>query len=334
MTSDDLKRVSYMLIKEGEAYEQQAGKFLMDWFDNSPTINLHTSGTTGAPKVMEFPKQALVDSALATGDYFELQPGMRALHCLPSEFIAGKLMWVRAFILGLHLDFVEPTTELLQGNSTYDFAAMVPLQIERSKNNLHKVKKIIIGGAPLTHSLAQQLQTIPTQFYETYGMTETLTHVAVRTVGNSVFQALPGVTFSTDARDCLQISVPRISASPIVTNDLVDLHSATSFVWLGRVDGVLNSGGVKIIPEQVEQSLHAYISSPFFIGGLPDEHLGTKVVLFVEGAPLEWEKEWEKDLTKFQIPKEVIVLPTFARTVSGKLQRKKTVEDYLNTVGN
>lgn len=332
MSSNDLKIASYMFIKEGDEYERQAGKFLMDWFDQSETIILQTSGTTGVPKELEFNKQSLVESALATGDFFDLAPGMSALHCLPSGFIAGKLMWVRAFILGLHLDFVAPSSRILEKSKRYDFAALVPLQVEHSLENLHKVRKIIIGGAPLSEELAQQLNELPTEFYETYGMTETLTHVAVRELGSSYFKGLPGVTFSCDDRQCLVIDVPHISEEQIATNDVVEMQANNTFQWLGRIDGIINSGGVKIIPEQVEKRLYDKINQPFFIGGLPDDSLGTRVVLFVEGDPIEWQTAWEKDLGKYQAPKQVVALPQFARTESGKLQRAKTIETYLAKV--
>jgi O-succinylbenzoic acid--CoA ligase len=154
---DDLCRVAYSFIKEGEAYERHCGLFLLDWFDDKPEIEINTSGTTGMPKTISVDKQAMVNSALATGDFFDLRPGNKALHCLPTQFIAGKMMFVRGFILGLDMEFVAPSANPLKhDDAEYDFAALVPLQAENAIDKLANVKKIIIGGAKINPILEQR----------------------------------------------------------------------------------------------------------------------------------------------------------------------------------
>jgi o-succinylbenzoate---CoA ligase len=194
---EDLCRVAYSFIKEGEDFEKPVGDFLLDWFDSKDYIEMLTSGTTGQPKLITVSKQAMVHSALATGDFFDLAPGDRALHCLPVKYVAGKMMLVRAMILGLDLEFVAPSSYPLRNNEyEYDFVAMVPLQAQNSIHELKNVKKMIVGGAKINNTLEKQLIKQKTQTYETYGMTETITHIAAKRIGEKAFTVLPNVTIS------------------------------------------------------------------------------------------------------------------------------------------
>ncbi len=326
---DDLLRVAYSYIKEGEDFEKPVGHFLLDWFDDLPYIEMTTSGTTGKPKEIRIDKQAMVNSALATGDFFDLQPGNKALHCLPVKYIAGKMMLVRAFVLGLDVDFVAPSASPFAHNNdtVYDFVAMVPLQAQHSLEALKRVKKMIIGGVGISKSLAKELQKLPTEVYETYGMTETITHIAAKKVGEKAFTVLPNVTLSYDENNCLVIHAPRISSEIIITNDLVKLVSENEFVFLGRFDNVVNSGGIKLIPEQIEAKLANYIQSRFFVGGIPDEDLGEKLVLIVEGQqPQDYDFQFEK-LDKYEKPKSVFFVPQFQETGTGKIKRKEILKE-------
>ena len=210
---EHLLRVAYSFIKEGEDFEKPIGEFLLDWFDDRTYIDLQTSGTTGVPKTIRTSKQAMVESAIATGDFFNLRPGNKALQCLPVKYIAGKLMFVRAFILGLDMDFVAPSANPLENKSDvkYDFIAMVPLQAKNSLKELKNVKKLIIGGSMISKAHDKELSKLPTKVYETYGMTETITHIAARELGEKVFTVLPDITISYNYRNCLVIHAPRIS---------------------------------------------------------------------------------------------------------------------------
>jgi O-succinylbenzoic acid--CoA ligase len=325
-TKEDLLRVAYSFIKEGEAYEKPVGNFILDWFDSKSYLEMNTSGSTGTPKTIRIDKQAMVNSALATGDFFDLQPGDKVLHCLPTEYIAGKMMFVRALILGLDMEFVAPSSNPLEGvKGNFNFCGMVPLQAKNSLKDLHRIKKLIIGGAKVNNSLEQALAEIPSQVYETYGMTETITHIAAKQVGASAFTVLPNVKISTDERHCLVIDAQLISEEKIVTNDLVDLISDTQFVWNGRFDNVINSGGVKLIPEQIEEKLASSISNCFFVYGQVDELLGEKLVLYLEGEPMKIDDTIFEVLDKYEKPKEIVFIPEFKRTPSGKIIRDQSI---------
>lgn len=325
MNKEDLCRVAYSFIKEGEDFEKPVGNFLLDWFDDNPYIDMQTSGSTGAPKTVRISKQAMVESAIATGDFFDVHPGQKVLQCLPVKYIAGKLMFIRAFILGLEMDFVAPTsTPLYNKDEEYDFVAMVPLQAKHSLKELKKVKKMIIGGSMISKSLEEELKKLPTKVYETYGMTETITHIAAREIGAPAFTVLPNVTISYDDRNCLVIHAPRISNEVIVTNDLVELVNENQFIFLGRYDNIVNSGGIKLIPEQIEKKIAGKIDGRYFVTGIKDEELGEKLILIVEGEERKIDPSTYSDLDKYEKPKEVHFVPHFKETENGKILRNET----------
>ena len=325
-TKDDLLRVAYSFIKEGETYEKPLGIFILDWFDAKPYLEMNTSGSTGAPKNIRVDKQAMVNSAIATGDFFDLQPGQKVLHCLPTDYVAGKMMFVRAFILGLDMEFVAPSSHPLEGvKGSFDFCGMVPLQAKNSMKDLGRIKKLIIGGAKVTKTLEQELVKVPSQIYETYGMTETITHIAAKRVGETAFSVLPNVKITTDDRQCLIIDAHKISTETIKTNDLAELISDTQFVWKGRFDNVINSGGIKLIPEQIEEKLASSISNCFFVYGQADELLGEKLVLYVEGESMPIDESIFEVLDKYEKPKEIVFISEFKRTATGKVIRDQSI---------
>ncbi|WP_353777776.1 AMP-binding protein [Winogradskyella sp. 3972H.M.0a.05] len=326
---DALKEVAYSFVKEGLPYEVNIGDFLIDWLNDKSYVEVKTSGSTGASKTIRLNKQFMVNSAIATGDFFGLEPGQKALLCLPSNFIAGKMMLVRAMILGLEIDTVEPTTlPVFNHGKHYDFCAMIPMQLSNTINHLQNISTVIVGGAKVSAKLSEAIQTCPSRVYETYGMTETITHVAVKRLnGNSdtYFNILPNVSISLDERQCLKIDAPHLCTETIVTNDVVELHSNTEFELLGRFDNVINSGGLKINPEQIEQQLESKIEDNFFVSSLPDETLGEKLVLVLESEDNTLDASVFERLEKHHVPKEVICIPKFVYTASGKVQRSKTM---------
>jgi O-succinylbenzoic acid--CoA ligase len=272
-------------------------------------------------------KQAMVESAIATGDFFDIHPGDKVLQCLPVKYIAGKLMFIRAFILGLDMDFVAPSSHPLEKNDTkYDFIAMVPLQAKNSLKELKNVKKLIIGGSMISKALETKLLKLPTKVYETYGMTETITHIAAKEIGKKAFTVLPNVTISYDDRNCLVIHAPRISNDIIVTNDLVELVNENQFVFIGRFDNIVNSGGIKLIPEQIEKKLAGKINARYFAIGKPDEQLGEKLILIIEGEKQTLDATVFDTLDKYEKPKEVLFAPKFIETENGKIRRKETFQ--------
>ena len=322
----------YLLIDN--KHRQSIGLFIKDWFDESPTITLKTSGSTGTPKAITIAKKSMVASAIATGDFFRLQPGMTALLCLPANYIGGKMMLVRAWLLGLELTEINPNQDPLSASeAVFDFCAMTPHQLSNSLKNLSQIKTLLVGGAPVSETLCKKIQASTARVYETYGMTETVSHIAVRLLNgqanNNFFQTLPNVILSEDSRGCLVVHASQISTAPIVTNDLVRLHSPTSFEWLGRVDRVVNSGGIKLIPEQIERALASLFTQRFFVAGLPDPQYGQKLVLVVEGNSAEQSitsLKQESSLPIIQLPKEVFVVAKFLETPSGKINRLAVLE--------
>ena len=327
LNREDLCRVAYSFIKEGEDYEKPVGEFLLDWFDSSSFIEVQTSGSTGEPKLLRIAKEAMVNSALATGDFFDLNPGDKALHCLPVKYVAGKMMLVRAMILGLDLDFVAPSIHPLEGNEVmYDFVAMVPIQAQHSLKELKKVKKLIVGGAKMNKPLENALSKLTTVVFETYGMTETITHIAAKRAGENAFTVLPNVTISYDERNCMVIHAPRISDEVIITNDIVELVNENQFVFLGRFDNVINSGGIKLIPEQIEEKLSNKIESRFYVIGKSDKELGEKLILVIEGEHKEIDPSIFDDLDKYEKPKEIVFVSQFKDTITSKILRKESLK--------
>jgi O-succinylbenzoic acid--CoA ligase len=246
-------------------------------------------------------------------------------------------------VLGLNLYSVEPNGNPLESvaNEGFQFGAMIPLQVlnslQNQPNRFNQIEKVIIGGGVVDNSLLQKLQTCENQCFATYGMTETITHVAVKTLNGThktnFYNALENVEFSQDERQCLIIDAPYLSDNQIITNDIINLHSKSSFEWLGRFDNVINTGGIKVNPENIESKIANFIKTDFFIAAENDDKLGSQVILLIEESI---ENEGEIDLkllkihlksvlSKFEMPKKIYVLPRFERTETGKIQRGKTV---------
>ncbi len=329
--AEELREVAYSLVKEGEPFEKTMGDFLMDWLDAKDYINVKTSGSTGQPKIMKVSKQAMVNSAIATGNYFKMKPGHTALLCLPTHYIAGKMMLVRAMILGLDLDFVDPTTQpVFDYGKKYDFCAMVPLQLKNTVGYVYNIKTLIIGGAAISRPLEQAVQGLKTKVYATYGMTETVSHIAVKAMNGKkkmdYFKVFPKVTISQDDRGCLVIDAPKVASERLVTNDVVKLHSASEFEVIGRIDNMVNSGGVKLFPEQIEAKLADQIKTRFFIASKPDADLGEKLILILESDSNQLDSAIFQELEKLEVPKIIYAIPKFKETATGKIQRKKTLK--------
>jgi O-succinylbenzoic acid--CoA ligase len=324
------------LIIYAEEVSVSLHTFLTSWFSKDDFIVVKTSGSTGKPKNISLKKAYMKNSALATGAFFNANEKTKALCCLPVEYIAGKMMVVRAMVLGWHLDVAEPSSNPLEHNNQhYDFSAMVPLQLNNSLEKIEQIDQLIVGGGVVSYPLEASIQNLSTQMYATYGMTETITHIAVKSLNESClpelvsgayYQTLPNVSISTDARNCLVIHAPKVSDEVVVTNDIVNIISETEFEWKGRYDNVINSGGVKLHPEEIEKKLSPYISSRFFVAGLPDEQLGEKLVLIIEGEMSDFSIADAMSLTRFETPKAIFFIEKFSETPTGKVQRSKTVK--------
>ncbi|WP_298238366.1 AMP-binding protein [uncultured Algibacter sp.] len=330
---ESLMEVAYSFVKEGEPYQQELGNFLLDWLDDKDYMLVQTSGSTGKPKKIKIKKQAMVNSAIATGDFFNLEPGHKVLHCLPSNFIAGKMMIVRALILGLELDMVEPSAfPQIDYEKKYHFCAFTPMQLKNFAKYFKQIKIVIVGGGRVSDDIVDLIKDKKPHVYETFGMTETVSHIAVKKLNNlddnttnTYFNTLPDIKVSVDNRNCLVIDAPSLTEEKIITNDIVKIHSDTRFEWIGRYDNVINSGGIKLYPEQIEAKLRSKIAEQFFVASLPDDTLGDKVVLVIETQETNKNAINFDGLDKFEKPKEVFALPKFIETASGKIHREKTL---------
>lgn len=309
--------------------------FLEQWLDDAAQIKLKTSGSTGPPKLIRIDKQRMLQSARMTGEFFSLKAGMKALFCLSPEFIAGKMMVVRAMELGL--DLVTTSLEanpLKLLNQTVDFAAMVPLQvaqvIKQQPEKFNLVRTLIIGGGALPAAIEEELQNIPTVCWHTYAMTETLSHVALRAINgpqkSEWFTPMQGVEVSIDPRGCLVVSAPAVAEGQVVTNDLVEMKEQ-QFRVLGRIDDVIISAGHKLHPAQIEQKLSKLIHTPFFLAGEDHPDAGQILVLYLEGTFSEQETnalsiQIESLLQPKEFPRKMVAIPEFKYLESGKIDRK------------
>lgn len=308
-------------------------KFLDQWYNSSEFIELKTSGSTSFPKIIQAKKTHLIESAKRTGDFLQLDSGDTALCCLPIEFIAGKMMLIRALVLNLKLYYVKPSYFSVNYlNFPIDFCAMTPMQVTHSLNKIPLIKNLILGGNYVSENLKSKLFPLENLIYETFSMTETYSHFAFKKisqyVNNDYFNLLKDFSITQDNRNCLVVHTTFLN-SPLVTNDIVEIQNQ-KFRFLGRSDFVINSGGIKFHPEEIEKKIHRYtnISSEFIISSLYDENLGEKLVLLIESNPInDKEKfnllsELKKWLSKYEVPKEIITIQKFKRTETGKIIRK------------
>ena len=316
-------------------------RFILEWLSEAEFVVVQTSGSTGIPKVIHQPRERMINSAMMTADYFGLDRGTNALLCLPVSYIAGKMMIVRAFVTGMNLITVEPSSNpLKEVRDKIHFVAITPYQLAHSIDWLgeKQINSVIVGGGEISYSLEMDCQKLSSNIFATYGMTETSSHIAIRAVNgehrSAFYEVLQGVTVSVDERSCLVIKAPKLSSDLLITNDVVAISDSSHFEWIGRLDSVINSGGVKIFPEQVEKKIFPLISGRFFIAGLPDKLLGEKVALFVEGDPLSQiqldnlEVAMATLLTKFEYPRKVVSVFAFDLSQTGKIQKNKIIARF------
>ena len=317
-------------------FENKLIFFLNEWLSGSGTVKVQTSGSTGIPKIFEIEKQKMLDSAKMTCDFLDLKKENTALICLPIEYISGKMMVVRSLERKLKLIIKNPSTKPLKDlNEEIDFCAMTPLQVENSLDKIHFIKNIIIGGAAVSENLKTKItQTLKlsnpqTKIYETYGMSETLSHIALKEIypkADDYFIILNDIEISLDERGCLKINAPKLNDEILQTNDLVEIINDNKFKFWGRIDNVINSGGAKIFPEELEALVKKKIENEVVFLGLKDESLGQKLIAVVEGnesgdlikkiIEIQFEKNFHK-------PKEIIFVEKIPRTENGKINRRE-----------
>lgn len=343
MTIDFGKQINLKSLSPQTEFEEKVISFLQEWYNPTPTVKVQTSGSTGVPKLFDIEKSRMKSSAQMTCDFLNLKEGDSALVCLPVEYISGKMMVVRAIERKLKLSVIAPSAQPLNNlNEQIDFCALSPLQVENSLQKLSNIKKIIIGGAQVSEKLQQKLhQTLDkdqqTCVYETYGMSETLSHIALKQIypqREEYFKTLDKISIDTDNRDCLRIYAPALNPEVLQTNDIVELKGSKSFRFIGRYDNVINSGGLKIHPEELENFLKKNLSNELILFGKKDELLGEKLTLAIEAeksAKLETEllklfDALELEFSKNHKPREVIYLKEFPRLPNGKVDRRKIIQ--------
>lgn len=334
-------------FSEFPAFAEAALIFCKSWFSGEESFIQETSGSTGVPKKIFLTREQMQASAEATGSFFKITPEDRLLCCLNPAYIAGKMMLVRAAVWKCAIWLVEPSGNPLESLSfSPDFAAMVPLQVQHSMQNprtlgqLQAIKHLIIGGAPVSESLKRSLLDHHLAAWQTYGMTETVSHIGLAPIveGPLIYEVLPTVEIGQDSRAALWVESPMSGSHRIQTNDLIELKTNTSFLWLGRVDFVINSGGIKLHPEQLERKAEQAIQEifpgvRFFFFGEKDERLGEKLVLFIELSDPDPQlkeslrKRLKRELGKYEFPKAICFKGEFAMTPSGKIDRLKTTSN-------
>lgn len=330
LTEDDMRDRGKVLAIPG--CDEALADFLSAWWDDRDFVVGHTSGSTGEPKRIELSKRSMCESARRTNAFFGLKRGDAILLCLSANYIAGKMMVVRAIVGGLNL-YVEPAASLPNVAGRFDLVSMVPMQVHalrmsgEGEERMGRIRYLLVGGSPMQRTEAEWLHSLPVKTYISYGMTETVSHVALALLeqgSEPLYEALPDVRFSTDERECLVIHADYLAGSPFVTNDVVRLHSDHSFSWLGRWDNVINTGGVKVFPEKMEKKIEGLLEVPFYFTSETDEKFGQRVVLRIESEPFATDdllRRLSERLTPYEMPKEVEFVPRFERTESGKVRR-------------
>lgn len=286
-------------------FQLELFRFLEDWFSPSGEMTIHTSGSTGKPKPVVVKKRLMEQSAKITCKYLGLQPHDKVLLCMPLSFIAGKMMVVRALVAGLDIYPVAPSGHpLSETGPDFEFAAMVPLQIFNSlqvpaeRECLRKIGTLLIGGGSIDPNLEEALKDFANPVYASYGMAETLSHIALRRVNGPNaslnFTPLPSVHLSLSEEGTLVIDAPLVCEKTLYTNDIAEIYSDGTFRIFGRKDNVIVTGGLKVQAETLEAALSAFIHVPFAISSLPDAKFGEIIVLATE-QPVE-EKQWATHL--------------------------------------
>jgi len=336
------------------SFQKEVFDFCQQWKLGKNEFLFHTSGSTGKPKPIYLSRLIMIESAKMTKNWLNLQEGDHVLLCLPIEYIAGAMMLVRALVLKLNIVIIEPSQNPLEEITnpvSIHLASFVTTQwstILQSNRNLFsifsEVKGILIGGSELTPLLELQTRDIHLPIFQTYGMTETCSHIAFRPINTEAnyYQCFPQVKIKINHESCLCIHSPSTLNQWIETNDVAELVSDKQFRIVGRKDFIINSGGRKINPERIEKFCLAFFTLnsclfKIFASGLEDDFYGQKLVLFIESKEelflkLQLVDYLKLNLESWEVPKQIIVLPKFLYTKSGKIDRPNTLTLYLNNL--
>ncbi|MDX2305402.1 MAG: AMP-binding protein [Microscillaceae bacterium] len=342
--------------------EKQCLDFCQEWLSGKAVFMGQTSGSTGKPKPIKLQRARMEASALATAQALDLKPGDKSLVCIPTHYIGGQMMLVRGLVLGLELHIIEPVSNPFKiYQKKYDsigfhvdFTALVPLQLQTMLDEspesinqfLNPMKAILVGGAPVSEALHRQIQAVKSPMYHTYGMTETVSHIALKKLNGAdateYFFTLDQVEIAQDDQECLRIKAPQTGGVWIQTRDRVKITAKNRFEWLGRVDFVINTGGVKVQGEYIEQCVakvldQLQIQRDFFVYGLPHASLGQELCLVLEGDSFSKDQELalktalKENLKKYEIPRKIFYLDQFIRTETSKIQKEASLQKIMTS---
>lgn len=341
---ESIKQNGAALLTERDHTHQASFQLIQDWLCNKQSFSFLTSGSTGTPKPIELSRTQMEASARGTVETLSLTSAEHFFVCMNTAFIGGAMLLVRALMLEATITLQEPTGNpllLISEHHPYTFASFAPLQlfpILKNEHNetqkLNRFKRILVGGGGIDPLLVNKLVRLNVKVYHTYGMTETVSHIALKELGNQQsFNALPGVQLRTDDRNCLAICCAATNHKWIQTNDVVDLIDPHTFTILGRADEVINSGGIKVWPAKVEQAIREVFGPAItnvFVYGLPDVKLGQQLIAVIEtqtansiNYPLQ---QLEHVLSKYEIPKQYFTLSAFKYTLTGKINKVETLK--------
>ena len=321
-------------------------KFIQNWRIGKQTFKFQTSGSTGKPKEISITKNQIISSVLATKKALGLDQEDKVLICLNPEYIATTMMTARCLILNLDMYIIEPSAnpfKLIDAEIKIDFASFAPLQVEaildnNQANKLESIRNILVGGAPLSANLISQLSALNTNIYQSYGMTETVSHIALMNLKtDDCFNTIGGIEIQQDNRQCLTIKGAVTNDLWVQTNDVVELINPTKFRWLGRADNIINSGGVKVFPETLEALAIDILKqnnfqNSFFFYGQKNERFGEIIgLIFEKNKPKKTILDSLNNsiinrFSKYHIPKTITTVNAFCRTESGKIKRIETIE--------
>lgn len=339
--------------QEGEeSFLAALSDFLAEWFDGSDTVKVHTSGSTGTPKALHVEKRCMMNSAMLTVSFLHLRRGENALLCMPLQYIAGKMVVVRALVAGLNLIPVTPCGHPLQSiDLPLTFGALIPMQVYNSLQNpiecerLKNIRHLIIGGGAVDPAIVQTLRSFPHGVWSTYGMTETLSHIALRKLNgpdaSEWYTPFDQVALSLSDENTLVIDAPLVCPGRLTTNDIVEFNRSRQFRVIGRKDNTINTGGVKVQIEQVEAALKPLLPLPFLITSAPDIKFGERIVLLVQATSLSDESQEAVSkaigqLPAYWRPKQTIPVNALPLTGTGKPDRataKAMARDACNIDG-
>lgn len=326
---------------KNEELQRKVTAFIEDWYSEKSYIEAKTSGSTGTPKIIKLCKSTLIASAHLSNSYFNYSSGKKSILSLSIDTIGGKMIVIRALEFKMDLIVTDNVKNPIANLKIPAYIiSLVPYQLlnilEETPQKLNLIENILLGGAPVSNSLNNQIQYLNSNYFESYGMTETMSHIAIKNLKskNQHFEALGKTTFTLQ-NDTLVIHAPEIGIDNLLTNDIINLISPTTFSWLGRKDFVILSGGKKFHPEILEKKLENRISQRFFIFKEADDKLGEKIVLYIENIEdhnlrLKIEKILIDSMEKYEVPKKIYFISKFSETESGKINRIETSKKVTN----